>query len=43
MLFVWIKLMDDTLSQIKSFYPEAINIEHKMYKLNKDDKNPKRC
>ena len=32
------KIMDDTLSQIKDFYPEAINIEHKMYKLTKDDK-----
>ena len=32
------KIMDDTLSKIKEFYPEIINVEHKIYKLTNDDK-----
>ena len=32
------KIMEDTLNQINEFYPNNINIEHKLYKLTKEDK-----
>lgn len=32
------KIMDDSVNQINKFYPDNINIEHKMYKLTKEDK-----
>ena len=32
------KIMEDTVNQINEFYPNNINIEHKLYKLTKEDK-----